>query len=92
MSDDIILVDAQYAFMLGHYQLALKTLQKLKGGDQLQEALHIYEELKEKHGPSSLLLNGQAAALMGMNNWVEAEPILQEAIDMVSQFFVHFLR
>ncbi|CAH8504956.1 unnamed protein product [Schistosoma turkestanicum] len=53
-----------------------------KGGDQLQEAVHIYEELKEKHGPSTLLLNGQAAALMGMNNWVEAEPILQEALDM----------
>ncbi|VDP65707.1 unnamed protein product [Schistosoma mattheei] len=54
----------------------------LDGGDQLQEAIHIYEELKEKHGPSTLLLNGQAAALMGMNNWVEAEPVLQEAIDL----------
>ncbi|CAH8851096.1 unnamed protein product [Trichobilharzia szidati] len=63
-------------------QLASALYYLKKGGDQLQEALHTYEELKEKHGPSSLLLNGQAAALMGMNNWVEAEPVLQEAIDM----------
>ncbi|XP_018651522.1 putative coatomer epsilon subunit [Schistosoma mansoni] len=63
-------------------QLAAALYYVKKGGDQLQEAVHIYEELKEKHGPSTLLLNGQAAALMGMNNWVEAEPILQEAIDM----------
>lgn len=61
-----------------------------QGGDQLQEAIHIYEELKEKHGPSTLLLNGQAAALMGMNNWVEAEPVLQEAIDLVSLLLIYF--
>ncbi|KAH8876493.1 Coatomer subunit epsilon [Schistosoma japonicum] len=63
-------------------QLASALYYVKKGGDQLQEAIHIYDELKEKHGPSTLLLNCQAAALMGMNNWVEAEPILQEAIDM----------
>ncbi|KAH9588430.1 hypothetical protein MS3_00005831 [Schistosoma haematobium] len=63
-------------------QLAAALYYVKKGGDQLQESIHIYEELREKHGPSTLLLNGQAAALMGMNNWVEAEPVLQEAIDL----------
>ncbi|KAH8876488.1 Coatomer subunit epsilon [Schistosoma japonicum] len=30
MSDELVLLDAHSAFILGHHQLALKTLQKLK--------------------------------------------------------------
>ncbi|KAA0184064.1 hypothetical protein FBUS_00482 [Fasciolopsis buskii] len=58
------------------------VLSDLGGGEQLQEALHIYEELREKHGPTSVILNGQAAALIGMNRWEEAETVLAEALDL----------
>ncbi|THD27135.1 Coatomer subunit epsilon [Fasciola hepatica] len=54
----------------------------IQGGEQLQEALHIYEELREKHGPTSVILNGQAIALIGMNRWEEAETVLLEALDL----------
>ncbi|VDP02522.1 unnamed protein product [Schistosoma curassoni] len=32
MSDELVLLDAQCAFILGQHQLALKTIQKLKSG------------------------------------------------------------
>ncbi|GAA47398.1 coatomer subunit epsilon [Clonorchis sinensis] len=62
-------------------QLATALFNLSKGGEQLQEALNIYEELKERYGATSVILNGQAAALIGMNKWEEAESILQEALD-----------
>lgn len=65
-------------------QLAFALYYLFKSGEQLQEAHHIYQELIEKHGPTSLLLNGQASALIGMNQWEEAESVLQEAIDLDS--------
>ncbi|TPP57532.1 Coatomer subunit epsilon [Fasciola gigantica] len=63
-------------------QLATALYYLTKGGEQLQEALHIYEELREKHGPTSVILNGQAIALIGMNRWEEAETVLLEALDL----------
>ncbi|KAF5398286.1 hypothetical protein PHET_08426 [Paragonimus heterotremus] len=65
-------------------QLATALFNLTKGGEQLQEALNIYEELKERHGSTTVILNGQAVALIGMNRWQEAEAILQEAIDLDS--------
>lgn len=63
-------------------QLTTALFNLSKGGEQLQEALNIYEELKERYGPTPVLLNGQAAALIGMNRWEDADTILQEAIDL----------
>ncbi|VDP77570.1 unnamed protein product [Echinostoma caproni] len=63
-------------------QLATAMFYLTKGGEQLQEALHIYEELREKHGATPVILNGQATALIGMNRWEEAETVLHEALDL----------
>lgn len=52
-----------------------------KGGEQLQEALTIYDELCERFGSCSTLVNGRAAALIAMNRWDEAETALHEALD-----------
>ncbi|CAL8088706.1 unnamed protein product [Calicophoron daubneyi] len=62
-------------------QLTTALFYLSKGGEQLQEALHIYEELREKYGSTPVVLNGQAAALIGMNRWEDAECLLQEALD-----------
>ncbi|CAH8627487.1 unnamed protein product [Dicrocoelium dendriticum] len=65
-------------------QLATALYNISKGGDRLQEALNIYEELKEKYGSTPVILNGQAAAFIGMNRWEDAESVLQESLDLDS--------
>ncbi|VDN09879.1 unnamed protein product [Dibothriocephalus latus] len=69
-SDDTCLIIAATIYMY------------LVGGDKLNEALSIYQELQEKYKPTPLLLNGQAAALMAMGRWADAEPVLQQSLDM----------
>ena len=62
-------------------QLSQASLDLAQGGDKLQDAYYIYQELAEKYGPTPLLLNGQAVALIGQGNFTEAETLIQEAID-----------
>jgi coatomer protein complex subunit epsilon len=49
------------------------------GGNKSQDAAYLFQELGEKFGASSLLLNGQAVASMQQGNFEEAERLLMEA-------------
>lgn len=50
------------------------------GGAKIQEAAYIYDELVDKYGGSSLLLNGLAVAKLHQGQYDEAESLLQEAL------------
>jgi len=62
-------------------QLCQASIDLAQGGDKLQDAFYIYQELADKYGASPLLLNGQAVALIGQTKYSEAEALVQEAID-----------
>ncbi|XP_075211441.1 coatomer subunit epsilon [Lycorma delicatula] len=51
------------------------------GGDRLQDAFYIFQEMIDKYGASVILLNGQATCNIGMGRFDDAEPLLQEAMD-----------
>ncbi len=57
-------------------------------GDKLTEAFNVYQELQEKYKPSTLLLNGQAVALMCMGKYGESESFLRQALDIVRLFHI----
>ena len=51
------------------------------GGEKVQEAYYIYQEMIDKLGSTALLLNGQAVTFLAQGKYAEAEAALAEAIE-----------
>jgi len=62
-------------------QLAQAWTNMAVGGDKIQEAYYIYQEMIDKLGSTALLLNGQAVTFLAQGKYTEAEAALAEAIE-----------
>jgi len=62
-------------------QLAQAWTNMATGGEKIQEAYYIYQEMIDKMGGTALLLNGQAVTFLAQGKYPEAETALGEAIE-----------
>merc|ERR1719450_821937 len=62
-------------------QLAQAWTNMALGGDKIQEAYYIYQEMIDKVGATSMLLNGQAVTFLAQGKYSEAESALNEAME-----------
>ena len=51
------------------------------GGDKIQEAYYICQDMIDKLGSTALMLNGQAVTFLAQGKYTEAEAALAEAIE-----------
>ena len=62
-------------------QLAMAWTNMSLGGDKIQEAYYIYQEMIDKLGSTATLLNGQAVTFLAQGKYSEAEAALNEAME-----------
>ncbi len=61
-------------------QLATAWTRLAKGGDAVQDAVYIYQDLLERHGATDQILNGMSLCSIAKGKPEEAERTLQEAL------------
>lgn len=61
-------------------QLARAWTHLSKGGESVQEAVYIYQDLLERHGATDQILNGMAVCHLAAGKPDEAERVLKEAL------------
>ncbi|KAI0567250.1 Coatomer epsilon subunit [Gracilaria domingensis] len=61
-------------------QLANAWVHLYKGGEGVQEAIYMYQDLLERHGATDQILNGMAVCHLAMGKPDESERVLTEAL------------